>query len=975
MRKCLLLIVCALFTLTIAAQEKKKSSKKNGTVTGVVYSKSENTPLQNATLQLYQLPDTVYKVGAASNENGEFSLQAPAGDYLLRLSYIGFMPQDKNVKLVAKKSLDVGRLELNDDVVALKEAVVTAEAPPITMAEDTTIYNTSAFRVAPGSMLEELIKKYPGVTVEDDGTIKINGKTVNRILMKGKDFFGTDKNVALKNVPVDLVDRVKFYDKQSDFTRITGIDDGEEETVLDLQMKKGADQGFFGNVDLAYGTKERYTVKNISNLFSSKSQLSLVLSANNVNDRGFSGRGGGGLSAHKDAAFNFATEGEKYEIGGNVRYRHSDSDNQSFTSTEYFMTEGRSNQFSNSRNRSFGRNSNVNGDFRFEWKPDTLTNIIFSPSFSYSTSDGWSKSTSATFSADPFSLMEYPIDRFGDVYDSLDSIAINNNNNESMSNGENRSVNANLQLNRRLGKPGRNFTVQGRFNYRDSENKSISNNTVRYYQQSAGSRGYDRRRYSTTPGTNWGYNVRLSYTEPILKNLFLQLSYRFNYSYSNSDRATFVFDSIPTDIYHLLLNSNYDFPALPQDYEQYRDEDLSRLSIYRNANHDVQMMLRYVTEKMNLNVGVTWMPQHSQMRYQYLGLDTVLKRTVYNITPNLRLRYKWNKTTTLNVMYRGSTSQPSITDMIDITDDSNPLYITKGNPGLKPSFNSRLNAFFNTNNPETQTGISANLGFNNTLNSITRRVTYIEETGGQISQPVNINGNWGANGGFGFNSALPKNKKFTYSTNTDLRYNHQVSYISPNRNSNSVRNTVETTGVGERIRFGYRNDVFEFTMSGSLNYSHSSNEQQPDRNLDTWNFSYGPSGNIKFPWQNLTLSTNISMQSRRGYEDPQFNTNELLWNAQLSASFLAKNQLTVSLQLYDILQEQSNISRNINAIMRSDSQSNAIYHYALVHVIYKINSMGDKETRRMMRGMGRSSFGPGPGGFGRGGGIVVGRGY
>ncbi|MBQ2778168.1 MAG: outer membrane beta-barrel protein [Bacteroidaceae bacterium] len=971
MKKRLLFLFMIFAAIAVCAQEGKK--KKTGTLTGVVYSKAENQPLQNATLQLYQLPDTVYKTGSPSDQEGKFLLQAPEGEYLLRLTYVGFVPQDKIVNIKAKKSTDVGRLVLNDDVAVLAEAVVTEVAPPITMSEDTTVYNTSAFRVAPGSMLEELIKKYPGVQVEEDGTIKINGKTVSRILMKGKDFFGTDKQVALKNVPVDLVDKVKFYDKQSDFTRVTGIDDGEEETVLDLQMKKGADEGFFGNIDAAYGTKERYSFKNMSNLFSSTTQMSLVLSANNVNDRGFSGRGGSGLSAHKEGAFNFATEGEKYEFGGNVRYRHNDTDNQSFTASEYFMTEGRSNQFSNSRSRSFGRNSNINGNFRIEWKPDTLTNIIFLPSFSWRSSDGWSKSTSATFSADPFTLMEYPMDRFGDVYDALDSIAINSNNNESMNNSKNRSVNAMLQFNRRLGKPGRNITLQGRFNYSDSESKSISSNDVRYYQQSAGSRGYDRRRYSTTPGTDWSYNARLSYTEPILKNLFVQLSYRFNYSYSNSDRATYVFDSIPTDIYHLILNSNYEFPSLPQDYEQYRDNDLSRLSIYRNVRHDAQIMFRYVTEKINLNAGVTWMPQSTQMRYQYLGLDTVLKRTIYNITPNLRMRYRWNKTTTLNVMYRGSTNQPSMTDLLDITDDSNPLYITKGNPGLKPSFNSRLSAFFTTNNPETQTGIAANLSFNNTLNSITRRVTYIEETGGQISQPVNINGNWGASGGFNFNSALPKNKKFTYSTGTSLGYNHQVSYISPDRNSSSVRNTVETVNVGERLKFGYRNDVFELTMDGSLNYSHSNNEQQPDRNLDTWNFSYGPSGNIKFPWHNLTLSSNLSMSSRRGYDDPQFNTNELLWNAQLSAGFLANNALTVSLQLYDILQEQSNISRTINAIMRSDTQNNSIFHYALVHVIYKINSMGDRETRRTIRGMGPGGFG-GPG-FGRGGGFGGGRGY
>ena len=464
--------------------------------------------------------------------------------------------------------------------------------------------------------------------------------------------------------------------------------------------------------------------------------------------------------------------------------------------------------------------------------------------------------------------------------------------------------------------------------------------------------------------------MRFSYTEPLLRNLFLQMSYRFDHSYQSSDRATYVFDSIPSDIYHMALNSGYNFPALPDDYEIYLDSDLSRYSQYRNTRHDVQLMLRYVTEKMNLSAGVTWMPQTSRMNYRYLGIDTVLRRTVYNITPNLRLRYKWNKTTTLNVMYRGSTSQPSMTDLLDITDDSDPLNITKGNPGLKPSFNSRLMAFFNTYNADSQTGFSANLGFSNTLNSVTRKVTYIEETGGRITQPVNINGNWGANGGFNFNSALPINKKFTYSTGTNLSYHNQESYISINRNSSSQRNKVRTINVRENLKLGYRNDVFDISLDGNVSYSHSESKLQPDQNLDTWNFSYGPSGNVKLPWYNLTLSTNLSMSSRRGYEDPQFNTNELLWNAQLSASFLASNALTVSLQLYDILHEQSNVSRNISAIMRSDTRNNAIYQYALVHVIYKINSMGDKETRQRMRGMG-GFRGPGGGypggGFGGGG--------
>ena len=395
------------------------------------------------------------------------------------------------------------------------------------------------------------------------------------------------------------------------------------------------------------------------------------------------------------------------------------------------------------------------------------------------------------------------------------------------------------------------------------------------------------------------------------------------------------------------LNHYYHFPALPEDYEQYKSDSLSQHSAYRNMNHEVNAMVRFVTEKMNFSVGASWLPQHSRMKYQYLGLDTVLKRTVNNFAPNIRMRYKWNKSTVLNVMYRGSTSQPSMTDLLDITDDSNPLNITKGNPGLKPSFTNNMNAFFNTYNADAQRGISANLRFSNTLNSISQKVTYNEATGGRITRPENINGNWNVNGGFNFNSAIPSNTKFTYSTSTDAGFNHGVAYISM-LNKNSVKNTIKTTSISERLKGGYRNDWFEMTINGSLRYAHSVNEQQPNQNLETYDFSYGPSTNILLPWFNIRFYSDIYMSSRRGYSDPSFNTNELLWNAQVSASFLKKNALTVSFQVFDILHEQSNVSRNISATMRSDTQNNAIHSYCMFHVIYKFNQMGDKNTRSQM---------------------------
>ncbi|MBO5665522.1 MAG: carboxypeptidase-like regulatory domain-containing protein, partial [Bacteroidaceae bacterium] len=543
MKKVLLLLLLFLSTFAYA-------QKKNGTITAEIIGKEDGEALTPATVQLFSLPDSVFRVGAVSDLDGKINLKVQAGNYFMKISFVGYITVEKNVTVEDEKTCNVGRISMKQNNTLLDEAVVSAEVPPVTASEDTLVFNTAAFRVPEGSMLEELIKKYPGVTIEEDGTIKINGKTVNRILMKGKDFFGTDKDMALKNISVDAVDKVKFYDKKSDFSRITGIDDGEEETVLDLQMKKGVADGFFSNTDAGGGADFSaehllYRLRNTTSYYNDDAQYTLVLSANNVGDQGFSdgrgrgfgGFGGSGISSPKRAGFNFAYENEKIEFGGNVRGDHVSNDAKSWTSTETFMPQIDRNQFSNGRSTSLNGRMNLNASFRLEWKPDTMTNIILTPNVSYSNNDFWNESHTATFNENPFDYeTDYSKESYGNVSDKLDSIAVNDNANESLSMGENFSVSARLQVNRRLNKPGRNITLRGNYSYSYSESESYSLNNVKYYQVTGMST--KQQRYSTTPGKNWSYNVNLSYTEPLLKNLFLQLSYGYNQSYKNSDRAT-----------------------------------------------------------------------------------------------------------------------------------------------------------------------------------------------------------------------------------------------------------------------------------------------------------------------------------------------------------------------------------------------------------------------------------------------------
>lgn len=934
-RKLLSLLMFGLGISLIQAQDTKV------TVSGTVWDAELNTPIEQATIQILSMPDSTYVNGNVSLTNGRFSLPAvKPGKYLLKVSYVGYSPKWKSLQLIASKPrVNVGRISLSDDGILLKEAVITAEAPQVQVVEDTLVYNSSAYRVPEGSALEELVKKLPGAEVDDEGNITVNGKSISKILVDGKEFFGNKKDMALKNLPVDMVEKLKTYEKKSDLARITGIDDGNEETVLDLSVKKGMKQGWFGNADIAGGTKDRYSTKLMVNRFTDSRQMAAIGSMNNTGDKGFGGRGGSrgggnGLRTNKMGGFNFTMVTPKIELGGNINYSYSNNDTESKSSSETFLETG--NSFSNSLSKSLGRSTGWNGDFRLEWKPDTMTNIIVRPSFSYGTSDSYSQSVSATFNEDPYKEgITDPLEQFED--ERLKDIRVNHQNRLSQSEGNSRSFNGTLQINRKLNNKGRNITFRGSAGYSKNESEQISQSRIEYFQVEG--RNQNINRFSTTPTKNWNYVAQMTYSEPVFRNTFLQFSYRYQYKYSKSDRST----------YNI---GDFEFPFLPNGYddEANYDAEQSKFAEYKNYINDISANMRFIREKYQLNFGVTLVPQKSEMSYKKSQLDTLVARTVTNFTPTVDFRYRFSKQTRLRISYRGNTDQPSMTDLLDITDDSNPLNITQGNPGLKPSFTNSLNVSFDTYNADRQQGINTSLNFSNTLNSISNMVTYNSETGGRITKPENINGNWSVNGRFGFSSALKNNKKFTYNTQTSANYNNMVAYLL--QDQVTMKNTTRRLRLGERMSGDYRNDWFDIGLNGSLNYSHVRSSLQESSNMDTYDFSYGAESNVRFPW-NMSISTSISNSCRRGYSDANMNRDELIWNAQISQNFFKGNAATLTLQVFDILHNQSNISRSISASQRRDTEYNSISSYCMLHFVYRLNLFGDKETRSKMRDMQR----------------------
>ena len=955
--KKLLIWTVLLLTATLSTYAQNKIV----TVSGRVIEAGTKEPVELAAVQLLSLPDSAQVAGMTTSTQGYFSLskQKP-GKYLLKVSFIGYVTKIIPVQLTANvPAKKMGNIELATDAVMLQEAVVVAEAPQVTVVEDTLMYNSSAYRTPEGAMLEELVKKLPGAEIDDDGNVKINGK----------EFFGGDVKTGLKNLPVDMVDKLKTYDKKSDLARVTGIDDGEEETVLDLTVKKGMNQGWFGNADLGAGTKDRYTGRMMLNRFVDKTQFSIIGSANNVNDQGFSGGGGGprwrsnnGLNATKMLGANFATQTNKLELGGSVRYNFQDADISSINSSERFLQNG--NSYSNSNNKNRNKGTNLNADFRMEWKPDTLTNIIFRPNFSYGRTNNASRSESGTFNEDPFNLIVNPNDylNFDNLSDDpLKDIRVNATNSASLSKGKSLSGNATLQVNRKLNNRGRNLTFRGVFGYGDNDNDQYTQSETRYYQllnHLGGDSILYRNQYITTPTRNYNYTAQVTYSEPIAKATFLQFSYQFQYKYSKSDKTTF----------DLL-----DYPdwaiggALPSGYESHAVDSLSKNAEYRYYNHDASVGLRFIRPKYQLNVGMSFQPQNSTLSYKKGDYMIDTTRTVFNFAPNMDLRFRFSKVSQLRFTYRGRSNQPTMENLLPITDNSNPLNIRMGNPGLKPSFAHTMRLFYNTYNAEKQRGIMTHFSFTATQNSISNSTRYNEETGGLITRPENINGNWNAFGMFGFNTAL-KNKKYTINTFTNVNYQNNVAFLYNQDTKNNDRNTSTGLTLGERVTGSYRNDWFEFSLNGSINYTAERNKLRPENNQEPYTYSYGASTNITMPWK-MTLATNIANQSRRGYRDSSMNRDELIWNAQLAQSLL-KGAATVSFEVYDILRQQSNISRSLSADMRSVSEYNGINSYCMVHFIYRLNIFGSKAAREKMMNSGRRGFGGpgrGPGGgFGGG---------
>ncbi len=902
-------------------------------ITGTVVEESNGMPVEQATVRLLNTKDSVMVRGVASSRNGEFTLvNVKRGNYLLHVSFVGFDPLYLPLNVTGKKNpVGVGKIELADATVRLNETVIVGKAPEVTFRNDTVEYNADSYKVTEGAVLEDLLKKMPGVEVSGDGKITVNGKEIKKVMVDGKEFFSDDPAIASKNLPAKMIDKLQVLDKKSDMAQMTGFDDGEEETVINLTVKPGMKQGWFGNAYAGYGSEDRYEGNAMLNRFMGNDQITLMGGANNTNNMGFSdlastmfsgmgGRGGGGgagsgITSSGNAGLNFSKEfTPTLTLGGNTRY--SRSDNEAWGKSERRnVLPGDSSSYDSSEANSRTRSDNFGVDFRLEWNPDTLTRLIFRPnfSFSHSVSDSWSDETT--------------------LDNVRDTVNTNRTSNHSASDGYN--LKANLDFSRKLNSAGRVFSMTLAGGSSHSRSDGANRSDIVFFQTDAGRNdAIDQRSRYENNGFN--YRIYLSWVEPLGNNNFLQATYSI--SQRKQEALKYVYAPDADGIYNVL--------------------DTAYSQSYRNnfINQRASLSFRSRRDKFNYTIGLNLDPSYTSSE-NFVGDTTLskLSRTVVNLSPMIRFNYLFDKRTNLQVHYSGRTSQPSMTQLQPVADISNPTNIRIGNPELKPRYTNNVNIRFQRFTPERQRAFMVMASGNYTINDIVSYASYNAETGVKTTSYKNVNGNYSANLRMMLNTPL-RNKKFSVNTNTMASFANSNGYI------NEAKNTNKNFTLSERAGIDFRSSYLDIGLNGNVRYNRTRNSLQAENDLSTFNYGVGGYTTIYLPLD-FKIESDVTWSANAGYGDG-FKLNETLWNASISKSFLKNNQGTLRFKIYDILRQRSNISRSITANYTQDSEYNTLGSYFMVHFIYRFSifkgGAGANDMKAPGRAGRRGPMGPPP---------------
>jgi len=941
MKKTVLLIFT--FALAFVTQ-----AQVNGAVKGRLVDTAARQPLAEATISVILVKDSSLVSFILSDKKGVFEItNLDAGEYLLMISFNGYENYKKNFSITAeKKTNDLGEIILQKDYKTLPGVVVT-DVIPVRVNGDTVSFKADAFKTKPNATTEDLLKKLPGVQVQKDGTVSAMGENVQKILVDGKEFFGNDPKMATKNITADMVDQIQVFDDMSEQSKFTKIDDGSRSKTINIKLKKDRNKGDFGKVTAGAGSSGRYEGNLSFNHFRGNQRFSLVGSANNANKQNFSfndivssqggmgqfsrggldlgalkgaltGSGGGGnnngINTSRSIGLNYNDEwGKKIDFRGS--YFISQSDNllkQSSFRQTYFPNDSTSDASTESESANRNRSHRIN--VRWEYAIDSMNSVLYTGNVNFQQSNGMYNDTSFTFSNGV------------NDYLAVTSKTRNRNKRDGM------NYSGELLYRKKFKRIGRTLTVGWRNGYNESEsgNSNIAPNT--FYRPDGSilfSRSQDQRGDQDTKANN--NSVSTSYTEPLGKNKILELNYQYSHNRNISDRETYDYNNISGKYDALnLLQTNY--------FEN------------TNTSNRVGFNYRFQQKKYNyqLGFGVQLTELGSRSIRAATSKDTMLTQRFTNFFPTASFTYSVNKTKNFRFNYRGRTNAPSINQLQDVPDVSNPLQVRTGNPALKQEFINNFSLNYSTFNMMSFRFFTSNFNVGTTGNKIVNSIDSLNQAV-TITKPVNLDGVFNVNGFSSIGFPIKKLKGSNVNLTSIVNYNRDVSLVY--KQKNITHRWLLTQSLG----FNYNKNKFDMGLTAGLTYNNARYTLQENLNTEYFTQTYSADFSYTFK-KDIMVSTDFDLLLNSGRADG-FNQTIPMWNAGLSKQFLKNKAAEVKFTVYDILNQNKAITRNIGENYFEDNRTNVIRRFFLLSLTYNINRMPNRNQlpqnmqRMMERGM------------------------
>ncbi len=941
MQKLLAVLILAFFSTLAHAQIK-----------GVITDSATKKGIDKAVIGLVikiNPTDTTYHF---ADENGKFSIEpVPSSSFSIVIRNMGFNPVAKYIpNTTPQKMIDLGKIELINRGILMDEVVVVGA--PIVVKEDTVEYRADAFKVKEGAVVEDLLKKLPGIQVDKDGNVKAQGKNVTKVRVNGKDFFGGDVKTATKELPANLVDKIQIIDDYGDQSTVSGIKDGDAEKVLNIQLKKDKNKGFFGRVTVGGGTEDRYQASFNGNYFNNNKQISLFANSNNTNSSLFNfGNFGGnrgmgnmmkqgqsmmadmggasgmmnamncgdrsfisgnqnsnsGITTSNSVGLNFRDQwGKRINVYGSYSYSRRNNAALTFSSQQNIFTD--TSFLNNQDNTSTTIGNNHRIFFNVEYQIDSFNYIKVSPSLSFSTNEGDSKG-----------LFDY----FQQTKNSSVKTSDGINNNTSSTTTPN--ISGTILYNHKFRKRGRNFSANLSLGNSKSESEQDTKNITNRYVNPIGT--LNQLQFLDQINNNHNYGIRFTYSEPLTKTKNLDFSYSHNLNYSRNNKKTF--DVNPSN--NIKTFNNF----LSNDYEN---------NFYNNR---VGLSLRTILKKYNYTLGLSFQPVNLQG-------NSITKDSAYktikrvNIFPIARFAYNFSRSKTLNINYTGNATQPTFTQLQDVLDISNRQYASVGNPNLKPSINNNINLSYNNFNFISGKVLFTNLTLSTIKNQIVNNTTQIDNTGAQLTKPKNVNGYYNALGFYTFSKPY-KNRKYVLTVNGSLNYNHNVNLV------NSQKVIGSNWVVSQGVTFEY-NIKDWFTLGTGLDYSlndvkykNNSSSSLQNTNSNAWTMSSNI--DITIP-KNWVLKYDFDYTINNGLA-ASVSKNLAIMNASVEKQLFKKKNGIVRFAAFDLFNQNTNISRTVNANAIVDTRTNRLTRYFMLTFTYRLQKFVGKQPQNSgMRGMG-----------------------